>query len=213
MTKLDSRTSWRNSKIHWDGEWFIEQEGKTSCSQGIKSTRDLDVKASWLKLNVFCFPSVLGCTSLPVPALQRSHRVGSETATVDLHLGTIPATAACHIRSWVKPSSLSAVTLTHQRRSGICTRAAFRKASGSSQGRAQTCQVKKGTSPTCKHFLSGREHFLNPGTTTSVACSPANRRQWHSLFTARFQQLLILPVKAESWLWVDSPMWVALEQT
>lgn len=102
MTKLESRPSWRNSKIHWDGEWFIEQQGKTSCSQGINSTRDLDVKASRLKLNFFCLTSALGCTSLPVPALQRACRVGSETATVDLHPGTIPASAACRTRSWVK---------------------------------------------------------------------------------------------------------------
>lgn len=34
------------------------------------------------------------------------------------------------------------------------------------EGRVQTCQVKKGMSPSCKHFLSGREHFLNPGATT-----------------------------------------------
>lgn len=33
------------------------------------------------------------------------------------------------------------------------------------EGQVQTCQVKKGMSPSCKHFLSGREHFLNPGAT------------------------------------------------
>lgn len=40
------------------------------------------------------------------------------------------------------------------------------------QGRAQTCQVKKGMSPSCKHFLSGREHFLNPGATKPFLISP-----------------------------------------
>lgn len=64
MTKLESRPSWRNSKIHWDGEGFIEQGGKTSCSQGINSAGDLDVKASCSKLNFFCLTSVLGGTSL-----------------------------------------------------------------------------------------------------------------------------------------------------
>lgn len=85
----------------------------------------------------------------------------------------------CHVRSRVEPSSLSAITFTRPTHSRLCTR--VRKASGGSQGRARTCQVKKGMSPSCKHFLPGREHFLNPGTTTSVASSPANSRQWLSL--------------------------------
>lgn len=33
---------------------------------------------------------------------------------------------------------------------------------------AHTCQVKKGMSPSCKHFLPGREHFLNPGATRAI---------------------------------------------
>lgn len=146
--------------------------------------------------------------------LQRVCRVGSKIATVDLHLGTIPTSAACHIRSWVKPWSLSAITFTCRRQSRVCTRVTFRKASGGSQGRARTCQVKKGMSPSCKHFLSGREHFLNPGTTTSVAYSPANSRQWLSLSTSQLHRQLILTVQAYSCCnWEISPMWVALEQT
>lgn len=35
------------------------------------------------------------------------------------------------------------------------------------QKQARTRQVKKGMKPSCKHFLSGREHFLNPGATES----------------------------------------------
>lgn len=42
------------------------------------------------------------------------------------------------------------------------------------EGRAQTCQVKKGMSPSCKHFLSGREHFLNPGATKPFLIFPPN---------------------------------------
>lgn len=113
----------------------------------------------------------------------------------------------------LKPSSLSAITFTRQRQSRICTRVTFRKASGSGQGRAQTCQVKKGMSPSCKHFLSGREHFLNPGTTTSIAYSPANSRQRLSLCTSQLHRQLILTVKAKRQLWVNSPMWVPLEPT
>lgn len=36
MTKLESRPSWRNSKIRWDGEWFIGQEGKNKLQSGYK---------------------------------------------------------------------------------------------------------------------------------------------------------------------------------
>lgn len=50
------------------------------------------------------------------------------------------------------------------------------------EGRAQTCQVKKGMSPSCKHFLSGREHFLNPGATKPFLIFSTKQLQIAALF-------------------------------
>lgn len=125
-----------------------------------------------MRLNLFGLTSGLGCTLLTAPARQLACRAGSETATLDVHLGTIPrrqlvtceeSTRHC-LRSHIKDSQEHA-----------------RKASGD-QCRAPTCQAKQAMSPSCKHFLSGRKHFLNPGATTSVAYFPANSRQRLSFF-------------------------------
>lgn len=120
-------------------------------------------------------------------------RGGSETTAVGLQLGTIPSLAACHVRSRARRLSLSAIAFTRQRQPRTRTGVTFRKA-GSSQGRARTCQVKKGMSPSCKHFLSGREHFLNPEATTSFAYFPANSRPWLSFST----HISITAVRAKS---------------
>lgn len=50
------------------------------------------------------------------------------------------------------------------------------------EGQAETCQVKKGMSPSCKHFLSGREHFLNPGATKPFCIFYC--RQWFALYSS-----------------------------
>lgn len=65
------------------------------------------------------------------------------------------------------------------------------------EGRAQTCQVKKGMSPSCKHFLSGREHFLNPGATKLFLIFHQTTADSSFLSIPRLlsQQQLILTVK------------------
>lgn len=135
---------------------------------------------------------------LPCQHCSRACRVGSQTATVDFHRGTTPAPAACHTYGPEQSLRLYLLSLfsknVRQAYVSESTQASSRSSS-SSLGRAQTCQAKKGMSPSCKHFLSGREHFLNPGTTTSVAYSPANSRQWLSLSTSQLQRQLILTVK------------------
>lgn len=118
-----------------------------------------------MRLNLFGLTSGLGCTLLTAPARQLACRAGSETATLDVQqLVTCEESIRHWLQSHIKDSQEHA-----------------RKASGN-QGRARTCQAKQAMSPSCKHFLSGRKHFLNPGATTSVAYFPANSRQRLSFF-------------------------------
>lgn len=71
-----------------------------------------------------------------------------------------------------EPSTFATSIQTLQFQTAMCVNLGYMSASkqqpgypASTEGRVQTCQVKKGMSPSCKHFLSGRERFLNPGAT------------------------------------------------
>lgn len=139
------------------------------------------------------------CTSLWL-TIERAHRVESHTTAIAMWLPTSKMTTAPSERGWIcingqsvnhnEPSvehaKLWLISVCHNlihldchAKAGIINPGCILASSQDTQraqkkGKFRLVKLRWGMSPSCKHFLSGREHFLNPGATKPCLYFPPN---------------------------------------